>query len=169
MYLLRVGRKRRWRFEQDAGRAEDVAEASRDLELAIGEEGLSVYRVTGEAEAREVAVRWALTCRSGPQNMDYVVFPSDLASDLGLTISHVTRGDPDPFLNARHSEIIGLTPELASQLAATILGNARRWVERIQEQELKRLGAELCRSDPELKKYLIGEWVPLLRDPAPEE
>jgi hypothetical protein len=169
VHLLRVGRLRRWGFERDASRAEDVAEASRDLVLDVGEKGLSVYHVAGEAEAHEVAVRWALTCRSRTQHMDYVVFPSELASDLGLTVSSVPDQDLEPFLNARHYEIIGLTPELASQLAAAILGYAGRRVERIPEKDLTKLGAELCHREPELKKYLIGEWATLLGGPAPEE
>ncbi len=61
MYLLRVGRLRRWSIERDAGRPEDVAEASRDLRLDVGEEGLSVYRIEGEGEALEVAARFALS------------------------------------------------------------------------------------------------------------
>jgi hypothetical protein len=80
VHLLRVGRLRRWSFERDASSPEDVAEASRDLKLDVGEEGLSVYRVEGEGETLEVAVRWALTCRSKPRPMDYVVFPAELAT-----------------------------------------------------------------------------------------
>ena len=73
-----------------------------------------------------------------------------------------------PSSTRRHSEILGLTPELATQLAAAILGYTGRWVQRIQEKDLKSLGAELCRSDPDLKKHLIGEWATLLGDPEPE-
>src|SRR5437868_15313742 len=101
--------------------------------------------------------------------MDYVVFPSELASDLGLTVLCVPSQDLEPFLNARHYEIIGLTPKLASQLAAAILGDAGRRVERIPEKDLTKLGAELCLHDPELKKYLIGEWTAMLGDRTPEE
>jgi hypothetical protein len=72
VYLLRVGRQHRWSFERDASDSEDVAEASRDLKLDMDEEGLSVYRVEGEGETLEVAVRWALTCRPKPRPMDYL-------------------------------------------------------------------------------------------------
>jgi hypothetical protein len=61
VYLLRIGRQRRWSSDRDATSPEDVAEASRDLKLDVGEEGLSVYRVEGQEESLEVAVRWALT------------------------------------------------------------------------------------------------------------
>ncbi len=66
MYLLRVGRLRRWGFDRDPRRPEDVAEAARDLSLDVGEAGLSVFRVDDQEEAHEVAVRFALTCRPRP-------------------------------------------------------------------------------------------------------
>ena len=77
-----MGRLRRWSIERDAGRPKTWPEASRDLRLEAGEAGLSVSRVEGEGEAREVAVRFALTCRPDPQHLDFVVFPSELASRL---------------------------------------------------------------------------------------
>jgi hypothetical protein len=89
VYLLRVGRLRRWSSDRDPRRPEDVAEAVRDLNLDVGEVGLSVFRVEERDEAREVAVRFALTCRARPQHVDFVVFPSELASDLGLVVAHV--------------------------------------------------------------------------------
>src|SRR4051794_1235167 len=108
-------------------------------------------------------------CRPTPQHMDYVVFPSELVSNLGLTISYVPREGLDPFLNARHYEITGLTPELALRLAAAILGYAGRRVVRVKEKDLPKLAAELCRRDPNLQKSLTGEWATLLGDPVPEE
>jgi hypothetical protein len=168
VYLLRVGRQHRWSFDRDATDSEDVTEASHDLKLDRDEQGLSVYRVEGEGETLEVAVRWALICRTKPQPMDSVVFPSELASDLGLTVSYRPRENLDPFLNARHYEIMGLTPELSERLAAAILGYAGRRVQRIQEKDLQKLGAELCRRDPELKNYLKGRWATMLGEPAPE-
>jgi hypothetical protein len=168
VYLLRVGRQRRWGFERDASNPDDVAEASLDLQLAVDEDGLSVYRVEDETESLEVAVRWALTCRSKPQPMDYVVFPSELASDLGLTVAQTSREELDPFLNARHYEITGLTPELGRRLAQAILGHAGRRVVRVKEKDLPSLGAEICRGDSELKKYLKREWAIMLGEPARE-
>jgi hypothetical protein len=162
VYLLRVGRQRRWSFERDATRREDVAEAALDLQLDEDEEGLSVYRVEGEGEVLDVAVRFALTLRSKPQPMDYVVFPSELASDLGLTVSHVPRPDLDPFLNERHHEIVGLSADSRLRLAEAILSHPGRRVDRLREKDLPRLGAELCRRDPQLRRYLKGVWSTLL-------
>jgi len=169
VYLLRVGRLRRWGFERDAGRPEDVAEASRDLRLDAGEEGLSVYHVEREGESLEVAVRFALTCRTNPQHLDYVVFPSELASDLGLTVRYIPSEHVDAFLNARHYEIDGLTPDLSLRLAASILACAGRRVERVREHDLLALGTNLCRRDPELKSSLKGHWATLLGFPVSED
>jgi hypothetical protein len=161
VFLLRVGRQRRWSFERDATRREDVVEAAEDLRLDEGEEGLSVYRVEGRGEALEVAVRFALTLRAKIDPMDYVAFPSELASDLGLTVSHVPRDDLEPFLGERHHEIGGLTEESRLWLAEAILGHTGRLVERIRPKDLPQLGAELCRRDPGLRSYLKGTWVTL--------
>src|SRR5262249_20293175 len=168
--LLRVGRLRRWTFDRDARRPEDVAEAARDLNLDIGEEGLSVFRVERDAEAREVAVRFALTCRPKPQHLDFVAFPAELASDLGLDITYAPRGDLEPFLKARHHEIVGLTPELALRLAAAILACSGRQVERLREHDLPSLGMELCHRDPGFSAFLKGHWSTLLGGlPASDE
>jgi hypothetical protein len=169
VYLMRVGRLRRWSFERDAGSPEDVAEASRDLMLDVGEEGLSVYRIEGESEAHEVAVRFALTCRPDPQHLDYIVFPSELAAEIGLTVPYLPREDQDPFLNARHHEIHGLTADLSLRLAKAILTCAERRVERVRENQLAALGTELCRRDPGLKSYLKGRWATILGDPMPRD
>jgi hypothetical protein len=72
-------------------------------------------------------------------------------------------------LNARHHEIVGLTPDLEVRLAASILGSHERRIVRISSHELRELGAELCRNEPEIKKHLIGEWALLLGDLAVEE
>jgi hypothetical protein len=87
------------------------------LRLDAGEHGLSVFRVEGEGEALEVAVRFAITCRANSQHLDFVVFPSELALGLGLTVRYIPREYLDPFLNARHHEIDGLTPDLSLRLA----------------------------------------------------
>jgi hypothetical protein len=167
VYLLRIGRLRRWSLDRDAGRPEDVAEAARDLSLDVGEAGLSVFRVEDEDETREVVVRFALTCRPKPQHLDFVVFPSELVSHLGLDIAPVPREDLEPFLSARHHEIAGLTPVLALHLAAAILGCVGRQVERIREHDLPTLGVESCRRDPELKQFLKGHWAMLLSRVSP--
>jgi hypothetical protein len=168
VYLLRVGRQRRWSLERDAAQPEDVIEAAEDLRLDEREEGLSVYQVEGEGEALEVALRFALTLRPKIQPMDYVAFPSELASNLGLTVSHVPRRDLDPLLGERHHEIFGLTDEDRRRLAEAILSHPGRLVNRVREKDLPRLGAELCRRDPGLRKYLKGAWAALLDDRGPE-
>jgi hypothetical protein len=162
-----VGRLSRWSLDRDARRPEDIAEAARDLSLDVGEEGLSVFRIEGDDEAREVAVRFALTCRPKPQHLDFVVFPSELAEDLGLTIPYAPREDLEPFLRARHHEIVGLTPERSPRLAAAILACTGRRVERVREHDLSSLGMELCRRDPILRAFLRGRWPTLLGGPSP--
>jgi hypothetical protein len=91
------------------------------LELAPDEDGLSVYRVAGEEDAREVSVRFALTCRDSPRNVDYVAFPAELAEALGLAVAHVPSEELDTYLSERHHEILGLTAEQGLRLAAAIL------------------------------------------------
>jgi hypothetical protein len=166
MLLLRVGRLRRWERSRDPGNPDDVAEAARDLQRGEGEPGLSLYRVEDEGDCREVAVRFGITQRGAPQHVDSVVFPSDLATDLGLTVVSIPCLGLDPYLNDRHHEILGLTPELGLRLAEAILAHAERRVERIRERDLITLGRELCRQHPEVRGYLKGSWPELL-DPNP--
>jgi hypothetical protein len=168
MLLLRVGRLARWGADRRADDRRHVDEAVVDLTLSPDEAGLSVYRIAGDEDAREVALRFALTSRQEVQHMDYLVFPSELATSLGLSITFVPIQGLEPQLNARHLEIAGLTPELVRQLAAAILASNERRVARIRSRDLLKLGAELCRRDPELKKYLMGEWVTILGNPVPE-
>ncbi len=86
-------------FDRAADVPAHVAQAAIDLGLAAGEAGLSVFRADGAEEQREVAVRFALVCRDWPpDNLDYVVFPADLATTLGLSVSPVPRGDLDHYL-----------------------------------------------------------------------
>lgn len=158
MLLLRVGRLRRWEHSRDPHKAEDVAEAARDLALDEGETGLSVYRVEAEGDVREVAVRFAITQRAEPQHLDSVVFPPELATELGLTIEHVPCLGFDPYLSDRHHEIIGLTPALVLQLAERILRCHERCVGRIRERDLLSLSNELCRLHSEVRQYLKGSW-----------
>ena len=54
MYLLTVGRLRRWSSDRDPRQPQDVAETVRDLNLDVGEAGLSVFRV----EERERPATW---------------------------------------------------------------------------------------------------------------
>jgi hypothetical protein len=170
MLLLRIGTRSRWVPDRAANAPDHVAQAAVDLELRPDEDGLSVFRVEGEDDSREVAVRFALTCRKDRGPVDYLVFPSELAERLGLAVAYVPHPDLDPRLSARHYEILGLTPELTLRLAAAILADAGRCVGRVQKGELIRLGAEICRRDPELQRYLKGDWAtklaPLLDDPT---
>jgi hypothetical protein len=81
-----------------------------------------------------VAVRFAITQRGEPQNLDSVVFSSSLATDLGLT------------------------PQLTLRLAATILADDGQQVERIRDREVMTLAAALYRLHPELRDHLKGSW-----------
>jgi hypothetical protein len=173
MLLLRIANRARWATDRVADDLSHVADAAVDLKLKPREDGLSAFHVEGQEDSREVAVRFALTCRDDPRHVDYLVFPSELAEHLGLVTAYVPREDLDPWSSARHYEILGLTPELTLRLAATILAHAGRSVERVQKGDLIPLGAELCRRDPELRKHLRDDWVPrltpLLGDVAPGE
>jgi hypothetical protein len=125
-----------------------------------------VFRTEGEDDAREVAIRFAVTCRVDPRHADYLVFPSALAERLGLVVASVPRDDLDPRLSERHHEILGLTPEFSLRLAAEILADDVRVVVRIRKADLIPLAIELCRRDPGLKDHLAGDWPTLLADPA---
>jgi hypothetical protein len=170
MLLLRIGSRGRWAAGLVADDPGNVANAAADLTLKPSEEGLSVFRVEGENEAREAAVRFALTCRRDRRHADYVVFSSDLAERLGLVVARVPREELDSWLSERHHEIFGLTPALALRLAAAILADADRRVGRVPKEDLGPVGAELCRHDRELREYLTSEWAmrlaSLLDDPA---
>ena len=128
-----------------------------------------MYRTESSEDSREIALRFALTCRKDPRHADYLVFSSDAAERLGLVVVHVPREDLHPLLGEHHYEILGLTPELGLRLAAEILADAARVVGRIKRPELVPLGSELCRRDPDLKKYLVGVWATLLDDSATGE
>jgi hypothetical protein len=168
MLLLRIANRSRWAVDRVADDPGHVADAATDLRLKPYEGGLSVFRVEGDDDSREAAVRFALTCRKDRRPIDYLVFSSALAEELGLAVAHVPRADLDPFLGARHYEIIGLTPELTVRLAAAILADAGRRIGRVPKEDLESLSAEICRRDPELQSYLKGDWVtriaPLLDD-----
>jgi hypothetical protein len=172
MLVLRVGRKARWEGDRPADDPGRVSQAALDLQLGPEEVGLSVFRVEGEDETVEVAVRFALTCRDRPAHVDFVIFPAELATELGLTVAPVPIEGLDPTLNARHHEIIGLTPELTSRLAASILAAPGRRVGRVRDRDLAALGAELCGRDPGLRNHLRSEWAskltPLPGNPPPE-
>jgi hypothetical protein len=151
-----------------------VDQAAIDLRLAPGEAGLSVFRADGAEEQREVAIRFALVCRDWPpDHLDYVVFPAELATTLGLSISPVPRDDLDLYLRHRHHELFGMTPELAQRLASAILAHDGRQVERLGKRHLPALAAEVCRRDPEIRTYLGEGWAaglaPLLDDSTPGE
>jgi hypothetical protein len=167
MWVLRVGRKARWEGPRDASDPVQVAEAAEDLRLGPDEVGLSVYRVDDPAEVQEVAVRFALTCRRKPEHLDYVLFPEELATELGLDLTPMRIDGLHPDLNDRHYEILGLTDELRLRLAAAILGSVDRKVGRIRDKALIDLGREACRRDPALREFLKGDW-PSRLPPSPD-
>ena len=174
MLILRIGRLARWALDRAADVPAHVDQAAIDLHLAPGEAGLSVFRADDAEERREVAIRFALVCRDWPpDHIDYVTFPADLATTLGLSVSPVPRDDLDLYLSRRHHEILGLTPELAWRLASAILAHDGRHVERLGKRQLPTLAAEVCRREPEIKGFL-GEGgavglAPLLDDTRPGE
>jgi hypothetical protein len=172
MLLLRVGRISRWAPDRAASITAHVDQAAIDLRLAPGETGLSVFRADDAEEQHEVAIRFSLICRDWPpDHLDYVVFPADLATTLGLSVSPMPRDDLDLYLSDRHHEIIGLTPELTQRLASAILAYGDRQVERLPKRHLPSLAAEVCRRDPEIRKHLAEGWAaglaPFLDAPAP--
>jgi hypothetical protein len=154
MFLLRIGSLGRWRSDRGVLEANAAASAAADLTLRARESGLSVYRVEGAGESTEVALRYALTCRDEPRNVDYIMFPSELPEAIGLSVVPAPMPDLEPYLSERHEEILGLTPELSLKLAEAILADGRSRYERIARADLESAGAELCRRDPELKKHL---------------
>jgi hypothetical protein len=169
MWVLRVGRKARWEVDRDPSDPGQVAAAAEDLRLGPGEAGLSIFRIDEEDEVRGVGVRYALTCRRKPEHLDYVLFPEELATDLGLTVTPTSAAGLHPYLNDRHYEILGLTEELRLRLAAAILGREDRRVGRIRDKALIALGLEVCRRDPALREHLKGDWpskLSLSTDPA---
>jgi hypothetical protein len=159
MFLLRIGSLGRWPSDRGVLGADAAAKAAADLALRARDSGLSVFRVEGAVESTEVALRYALTCRDEPRNVDYVVFPSDLPTALGLSVVPAPTPDLEPYLSERHEEILGLTPELSLKLAAAILADGRWRTERIARADLESAGAELCRRDPGLKNHLHPEVI----------
>ena len=168
MLLLRIANRSRWAADRVADDPGHAADAAADLRLKPYESGLSVFRVEGEDDSREAAVRFALTCRKDRRPADYLVFSSALAEALGLAVAHVPREDLDPFLGGATLRSSDSHPELTVRLAAAILADANRHVGRVPKDHLEPLGAEICRRDPELQKYLKGDWAtrlaPLLDD-----
>jgi hypothetical protein len=166
--ILRVGRIARWATDRTADEPAHVDQAAIDLRLAPGEAGLSVFRADSAEEQREVAIRFALVCRDWPpDHLDYIVFPVDLATTLGLSVSPVPRDDLDLYLRHRHQEIFGLTPELVQRLALAILAHRGRQVERLGKRHLPALAAEICRRDPEIRRYLGAGWAAWLDSSTP--
>src|SRR4051812_44954204 len=103
-----------------------------------------------------------MTCRNRPDHLDYIVFPAELASDLGLSVSQVPRSELDEYLSERHIEIAGLTPDLSRQFARAILESSSHTVRRIRDRDLPALGAALCREHPQLRAHLRGNWPGLM-------
>jgi hypothetical protein len=163
MVILRIATLGRWLPQRVADNSERVERAARDLVRKPGEPGLSVYRVGTEDEERQVAVRFAVTLRSArSDHLDYIVFPAELAEDLGLTVAHVPQEGIDPYLSERHFEILGLTPALTQKLAAAILSAAGHRVERLNKRAVPLLAVELCRLDPSLRGFLAEGWPEIL-------
>jgi hypothetical protein len=164
MLLLRLGRRSRWDLDRTSNDPADVEFAAQELALRPSDEGrLSVYKVDDEAEEHEVAIRFAVTCREKPRPLEYVIFPAELATALGLAVIHEPREDIDPYLSERHYGITGLDQELARKLASAILAHAGRRVGRIPPGDLDDLGRELLRRDPGVAPYLRGQWPERLR------
>jgi hypothetical protein len=170
MLLLRVGRKSRWDFDRRSDEPGHVEAAASDLSLRPADQGLlSVYKVECESDEREVALRYAVTCRNKPEPLDYVVFPADLATALGLTVAHEPSAEIDPYLSDRHYGISGLDEDLARRLAAAILAHSERRVRRIPERALDGLAISLLRREPGLEPYLKGIWPERLKSNHGEE
>jgi hypothetical protein len=170
MLLMRIGRQARWAFDRVADNPDHVSDAAKDLRLDEGEGGLSVYKLEGEEERREIAIRFAVTCRDWPPDpLDCVVFSEGLATGLGLTVALVPRSDLDPYLDRRHCEIIGLTPELALRLAAAILADPGRQVDRLRAKDIPPLASDLLRRDPGMISYLGEGWSEKLDPTKPED
>lgn len=109
MLILRIGSRGRWASDRVADNSAHVEAAAKDLKLGPRHKGLSVYRAEDQDEQEEVALRFALTCRDvKTDHVDYVVFPAELAENLGLTVTHQPLDGLDPYLNERHYEIIGM-------------------------------------------------------------
>ena len=169
---LRIATRNRWTADRTADEPDDVDQAVVDIELRPTERGLSVFRVEGEDESHEVAVRFVLNCRDDGHPVDYLVFPAELAGRLGLTIVHAPREDLQPWLSERHYEVLGLNEELTRSLAAMILSDSRRRVQRIPKADLPALGDEVCQRDPAIRAYLSKKWAtrltPRLANPDPK-
>jgi hypothetical protein len=164
MLLLRVSRSSRWNLDRRPDDPAHVELAAQELALRPIDEGrLSVYQVEGEADEQEIAVRFAVTCRKRPQPLEYVVFPVELVTALGLTVAHEPREEIDPYLSEHHYGIIGLDDEMAQRLASAILAYAARRVQSIPVRDLDKLGRELLRRDPGLAPFLKGEWPERLK------
>jgi len=70
MLLLRIASRGRWAAGRAAGDPRQVEDSANDLRLKPHESGLSVFRTEGTDDAREVAVRFALTCRVDRRHAD---------------------------------------------------------------------------------------------------
>jgi hypothetical protein len=164
MLLLRIGRRSRWDLDRTSYDPADVERATQDLALRPSDEGrLSVYKVEGEADEHEIAVRFAVTCRGDPRPIEYVMFPDELATALGLVVIREPHEDIDPYLSERHYGIVGLAEETTRRLASAILASPERRVGRISPGDLDALARELLRRDPGLERYLKGQWPERLK------
>lgn len=167
MLLLRIAGRNRWAADRTNADREHVEDAAVDLQVRVGESGLSVFHTEGAEDARELAVRFALTCREDPRHVDYLVFSAETAERLGLIVVPAPREDLEPRLSERHHEVLGLSPDLALRLAADILADTGRLAARVQKADLIPLGKALCESEPDLRTHLKGRWKILLGDPGP--
>jgi hypothetical protein len=140
MWLLRCARKNRW----EGRRADDpshVAEAARDLSLRLGEDGLSLFEVADEEEARRVAtgigVNKMLTLGRS-DHVDYLLIPSDDFARLGLIIVPEPDHRLGPELSGLHREAKGITDAMSLKLAAAILETGHFQVNRIKKQDVEK-------------------------------
>jgi hypothetical protein len=140
MWLLRSARKNRWEHRR-ADDLSDVTEASKDLTLRTGEDGLSLFEVKDEAEGQHIATaigvhRMLTVGRS--DHVDYLLIPSEVFARLGLTVIPVPDPRLEPQLSELHREVKGITDEISLQLAAAILKEGRFQVNRIKKQEIEK-------------------------------
>lgn len=155
MLLLRIGKRGRW---QGAGSvAEQAAQAVKDLTLRDGEEGLSVFEVSSEDEARELAVVFGPVCRRLPDDVDYIIFDSACVDAVeGLSVV-VTAGPSYPALRDSHREVRGITAASRDALARSIL-EAKPTVVRIRRNDAVSAAKAAAEEDPLLLAAAKPGW-----------
>lgn len=134
-----------------------------DVALRKNEEGLSLYSVADESDAKQVAHYYALT-QMGYDNLDYLLIPDGPWTILGLSPRHVPATGLPRFLSTRHFEVNGLTPSLETLLAAAILADANRTAHRLTRKTVLSVAQSYLSRDPGLRRLLHEEWEAKLQD-----